>query len=135
MFLLDTCVISELVKRKPAVRVVSWIGSQREADLFLSVMTVGEIEEGVAAMPQDEKRAHLLAWVRRTLPARFAGRLLPVDLRVAAAWGEMRGRVRQTLPVVDGLLAATAQVHGLTIATRNMADFRRFQASVFNPWE
>lgn len=135
MFLLDTCVISELVKAKPAARVVAWIDAQREADLYLSVITIGEIEEGVATLPDGEKRAQLLTWVRRSLPDRFAGRLLAVDLPVAVAWGERRGSSRQTLPVVDGLIAATAQVHRLTVATRNVADFRRFGAPVTNPWE
>jgi predicted nucleic acid-binding protein len=135
VFLLDTCVISELVKAKPAARVVAWIDAQREADLYLSVITIGEIEEGVATLPDGEKRAQLLTWVRRSLPDRFAGRLLAVDLPVAVAWGERRGSSRQTLPVVDGLIAATAQVHRLTVATRNVADFRRFGAPVTNPWE
>ena len=134
MFLLDTCVISELVKARPAARVIAWIDTQREADLYLSVITIGEIEEGVAALPDGEKRTQLLTWVRRALPDRFAGRLLAVDLLVAVAWGTRRGTSKQTLPVVDGLIAATAHVHGLTVATRNVADFRRFGVSVINPW-
>jgi hypothetical protein len=73
--------------------------------------------------------------VRRALAERFVGRILPVDLVVASAWGEFRGRSRQTLPVVDGLISATARVHGLTVVTRNTADFRRFDAPVFNPWK
>lgn len=135
MFLLDTCIISELVKTKPAARVVSWIESQRESDLYLSVITIGEIEEGVTALPDGEKRAQLLTWVRHTLPERFAGRLLAVDVPVAVAWGARRGTSKQTLPVVDGLIAATAHVHGLTVATRNVADFRRFGVPLNNPWE
>ena len=134
MFLLDTCVISELVKARPAARVIAWIDTQREADLYLSVITIGEIEEGVAALPDGEKRAQLLTWVRRALPDRFASRLLAVDLLVAVAWGTRRGTSKQTLPVMDGLIAATAHVHGLTVATRNVADFRRFGVSVINPW-
>jgi predicted nucleic acid-binding protein len=135
VYLLDTCVISELVKAKPAARVVAWIEAQRETDLYLSVITVGEIEEGVAALPDGVKRARLLNWVRRTLPERFAKRLLAVDLPVAVAWGQRRGTSRQTLPAVDGLIAATAQFHGLTVATRNVADFRRFGVLLANPWE
>lgn len=135
MYLLDTCVISELVKLRPAPKVTRWIASQPESDLFLSVLTIGEVEEGVAALSSGAKRDTLLAWVRRALPERFAGRVLPVDLVVASAWGEFRGRSRQTLPVVDGLIAATARVHGLTVVTRNAADFRRFDVPVFDPWK
>ena len=72
--------------------------------------------------------------MRRALPDRFAGRLLAVDLLVAVAWGMRRGTSKQTLPVMDALIAATAHVHGLTVATRNVADFRRFGVSVINPW-
>lgn len=135
MYLLDTCVVSELVKPKPSSRVVAWVESQAESDLYLSVVSVGEIEEGVSALPAGERRNALLAWVRRALPARFAGRLLPIDLAVATVWGETRGTHRQTLPVVDGLIAATAKAHRLTVATRNVVDFRRFDVPVFNPWK
>lgn len=135
MFLLDTCVISELVKAKPAARVLAWVDSQQETDLYLSVITIGEIEEGVTALPDGEKRSLLLTWVRRSLRDRFADRLLAVDLPVARAWGERRGSSKQTLPVVDGFIAATAHVHGLIVATRNVADFRRFGVPVVNPWE
>jgi hypothetical protein len=135
MYLLDTCVISELVKPRPAATVVTWVEAQPEVELFLSVLTVGEIEEGVAALPAGKKRDALSTWVRGTLPERFAGRVLAVDLAVAAVWGEFRGRSRQSLPAVDGLIAATAAVHGLTVATRNVADFRRFDVPVVDPWK
>lgn len=70
---------------------MSWVESQREADLYLSVITIGEIEEGVTALPDGKKRAQLLTWVRHTLPDRFAGQLFAVDLPVAVAWGARRG--------------------------------------------
>jgi hypothetical protein len=135
MYLLDTCVISELVKPRPSASVVEWVEAQPELELFLSVLTVGEIEEGVAALSAGKKRDALLAWARGSLPERFAGRVLAVDLAVAAAWGEFRGRSRQSLPVVDGLIAATARVHGLTVVTRNTADLRRFDVPVVDPWK
>ena len=135
MYLLDTCVLSELVKRRPSPKVAKWIDAQVESDLFLSVLTIGEIEEGVAALSAGPKRDALFAWVRRALPERFTGRILPVDIAVATVWGEYRGRSRQTVPVVDGLIAASAAVHHLTVVTRNVSDFRRFGVSLFNPWE
>lgn len=135
MFLLDTCVVSDLAKKRPAAPVVHWVKAQSEAELFLSAVTIGEIEEGVAALSPGSKRDELFAWVRHDLPARFAGRILPVDVAVATAWGVVRGESSATLPVVDGFIAATAQVHGLIVVTRNVADFRRFRVPVFNPWK
>lgn len=135
MFLLDTCVVSDLAKKRPAAPVAHWIKTQSEAELFLSAVTIGEIEEGVAALSPGSKRDELFAWVRHELPARFAGRILPVDVAVATAWGVARGESPATLPAVDGFIAATAQVHGLIVVTRNVADYRRFHVPVFNPWK
>lgn len=135
MYLLDTCVISELVKLRPSSKVIQWIGSQSESDLFMSVLTVGEIEEGIAALASGAKKDVLFTWVRHTLSERFTDRLLTVDRTVATAWGEFQGRTKQTLPIIDGLIAATARVLGLTVVTRNVADFRRFDVPVFDPWK
>ena len=85
MFLLDTCVVSDLAKKRPAAPVAHWVRSQSEAELFLSAVTIGEIEEGVAALSPGSRRDGLFAWVRHELPARFAGRILPVDVAVATA--------------------------------------------------
>lgn len=135
MYLLDTCVISELVKLRPFSKVIQWTSSRSESDLFMSALTVGEIEGGIAALMAGPKKDALIAWVRRTLPERFSDRVLPIDLAVAAAWGEFQGRNKQTLPIVDGLIAATARVHGLTVVTRNVTDFRRFDVPIFDPWK
>lgn len=135
MFLLDTCVVSDLAKKRPVASVVHWVNSQSETELFLSAVSIGEIEEGVAALSPGPKRDDLFAWVRHKLPARFAGRILPMDVAVATAWGVARGESTATLPAVDGFIAATAQVHGLIVVTRNVADFRRFRVPVFNPWK
>ena len=83
-FLLDTSVISELVKKNPRGQVVDWIDGQEESALFLSVLTVGELEKGIAKLPASARKAKLLSWVRRELAGRFGGRLLPIDVRVAA---------------------------------------------------
>ena len=123
-WLLDTNVICEPGKRRPHAKVVVWLDSLPEQDCALSVLTLGEIEKGIHALPSGPERRNkeiALAALRH----RFAGRILPVDDRVAAKWGELMGeaqRVGRPLPAVDNLLAATAVVHGLTLATRDTGD-------------
>ena len=134
-YLLDTVVVSELMKRSQHPGVMRWLDAQEPGWLFLSVVTVGEIEQGVARLPHGERRRAYERMVREALPARFAGRMLPVDVEVASSWGAYSGHHKQTLPVVDGLIAATARVHGLTVVTRNVGDFRRFDVPLFDPWE
>ena len=136
-WLLDTCVISELIRPRPKASVVSWIRERNEDELFLSVITVGELEKGIAKLPDSAKRAKLEQWVRRELADRFRDRLLVIDSSVAARWGgivgasEMRG---QPLPVIDSLIAATGLQHDLTVVTRNTDDLERCGAHCFNPW-
>ena len=137
-FLLDTAVVSELVRKNPSAPVLKWIGNQDEASLHLSVLTIGELEKGIARLPASARRSRLLSWVRRDLAGRFGGRLLPVDTRTAARWGAITGESEKRgrpLPVIDCLIAATALVHGLTVATRNTGDFERCGAACVNPWE
>lgn len=136
-FLLDTCVISELVKPRPNEYVVRWADSVDERKLFLSVLTVGELEKGITKLQESPRKASLQEWLEHDLAERFAGRILPVDAAVAVAWGRIQGeaeRMGAKLPVIDSLLTATAEIHRLTLATRNIADFDRCGATVFNPW-
>lgn len=137
-YLLDTCVISELVRARPEEKVVRWVDAVDERKLFLSVLTVGELEKGITKLPESSRKAELREWLEHDLSARFAGRILPVDAEVAVAWGRAQGEAERTgvkLPVIDALLAASADVHRLTVVTRNVADFERCGASVFNPWD
>ena len=137
-FLLDTAVISELVRKRPSDVVLKWIDGQDEASLYLSVLTIGELEKGVARLPVSARRNRLQSWVRRDLPERFGGRLLPIDARTAARWGSIAGESEKRgrpLPVIDCLIAATALVHGLAVATRNVGDFARCGAACVNPWD
>ena len=136
-FLLDTCVLSELVKPQPEPKVVQWVGDRDEYRLFLSVVTIGELHKGVAKLPHGPRRTGLESWVARDLTARFDKRILPVDIRVAAAWGVMLGEAEakgSPLPVVDALISATASVHGCVVVTRNVADFERTGIEVEDPW-
>ena len=137
-FLLDTNTVSELVSVTPNQRVLDWMDAADENRLFLSAMTLGEIRQGVAALPQSKKRTRLETWLEVDLQTRFAGRILAVDGAVADRWGWIMAQAQvkgMTLPVVDGLIAATALHHNLTAVTRNVSDFAVVGLSVVNPWE
>lgn len=136
-FLLDTCVISELVRPRPDERVLGWIDAVDEAGLFLSSLTLGELEKGISKLPVSARRDQLRDWLERDLAARFSTRILPVDAAVALVWGRLQGEAEgagMKLPVIDSLLAATAACHQLTLVTRNVADFARCGVPLLNPW-
>jgi predicted nucleic acid-binding protein len=137
-FLLDTNIISELVKPKPEANVTDWVENTDESLLYLSVLTFGEIRRGIAALPQSRRRATLEAWLDKDLRARFEGRILVIDQEVADRWGLLTAAARNSgivLPVIDGLLAATALEHNLTLVTRDTGQIPSMGVAVFNPWE
>ena len=137
-YLLDTNCVSELVRIKPEPRVVEWMEATDEALLHLSVLTLGEIRKGLAGLPQGRRRTLLETWLEVQLQARFAGRILAIDAPVADRWGWLAALAKSrgaSLPIVDGLLAATALHYNLTVVTRNSSDFRNAQVQVLNPWE
>ena len=136
-FLLDTNVISELVRRKPEAKVTAWVGATDETLLHLSVLTVGEIRTGIGSLPNPSRRMALGAWLDGELAIRFASRILPIDEAVADRWGRLTARAAaagRRLAVSDGLLAATALHHNLTLVTRNTKDVAATGVPVFNPW-
>lgn len=137
-FLLDTNCISELVRPKPAPRVITWMEAADEALLYLSVLTVGEIRKGLAGLSQGKRRAHLESWLEVELRARFTGRILAVDAAIADRWGVIAAEAKRkgkALAVIDSLLAATALHHNLTVVSRNVSDFANTHVQVLNPWE
>lgn len=137
-FLLDTNVISELVKPRPEANVTAWIERTDESLLYLSVLTLGEIRRGIAVLPQSRRRATLEAWLDKDLRTRFENRILGIDLEVADRWGLLTAATRNggiVLPVIDGLLAATALEHNLTFVTRDTGQIPSMGIAVFNPWE
>jgi toxin FitB len=137
-FLLDTNIISELVKPKPEANVTEWVENTDESLLYLSVLTLGEIRRGIAALPQSRRRATLEAWLDKDLRARFEGRILVIDQEVADRWGLLTAAARNSgivLPVIDGLLAATALEHNLTFVTRDIGQIPSIGVEVFNPWD
>ena len=136
-YLLDTCVISELVKSQPNNQVVSWIQSQNEDDLYLSVLTFGEIWKGIEKAADGIRKNHLKLWVEGDLKKRFEGRIIPIDIRIASRWGEIQGIAEQAgkpMPSVDGLIAASGIVNNCAIVTRNISDMEQSSAVLLNPW-
>jgi toxin FitB len=137
-YLLDTNVVSELMRPRADRRVVAWVAATPEELMHLSVITIGEVRKGIDLIDEDEpRRAALQTWLDRDLRVRFAGRLLPFDDGGAERWGQLEAlarRQRLTLPTVDAQLAATAMHHGLTFVTRNTADIRPTGVPVFSPW-
>ena len=137
-FLLDTNCISELVRSKPEPRVLEWLDAADETLLYLSVLTLGEIRKGVAGLPQSKRRTRLETWLELELQARFSGRILAIDASVADRWGLLAAEAKRkgkSISAIDGLLAATALQHNLTIVSRNVSDFTNALVPILNPWE
>ena len=136
-WLLDTCAVSEYAKKAPAPKVIAWLDEQDEESLYLSVISLGEIEKGILKLRRRSpaRSQKLTAWLGK-VEQRFAGRILPLDAAALHVWAQIAAHAElagQPLPVMDGLLMATAQCHGLTVVTRNVQDFAPYP-QVFNPW-
>ena len=133
-YLVDTNVLSELRRKRPERAVVEWIGQRPRQSLHLSVLTLGEIRKGIEAVRDRPRKQALLDWLEVDLPNYFLGRLLPVDHAVADRWGRLMAAAGRPVPVIDGLLAATAAQHDLALVTRNVKDFAGLGVTVIDPW-
>jgi hypothetical protein len=137
-YLLDTNVLSEPARPDPDRSVVEWLRDRGPSELAISVLVLGEIAKGVALMQPGKRKEALRSWLAHDLTERFRGRLLPVDDRVAVEWGRLSAegrRIGRPLPVVDGLMLATASAYDLTLATRNVRDCADRGVPVFDPWK
>jgi len=137
-YLLDTCVISELVARQPNQRVIDWIDNVDPETVHLSVITIGEIRKGIEKLTDSKRKSMLNEWLEDELLVRFSGRIFPIDLDVILVWGQMIGRLElsgKKIAAMDSLIAAIASYGNLMLVTRNEADFRHAGIPILNPWK
>lgn len=137
MYLLDTCVISDLLSKRPTPGVVAWVDAVEEERLFISVITIGEIKRGVDRLPAARRRGELEAWLEIELPERFRGRILPIGVEVMLIWGQLNAELElngKKMPAIDSIIAATARHHRCLLVTRNVKDFKEAGIELINPW-
>ncbi len=133
-YLIDTNVLSELLRRDPDVNVVRWLADRPASALYLSVLTLGALRKGIEVLDEGERKRRLIDWMEVALPAYFSGRVLSVNVAVSDRWGRLMAQAKRPLPAIDSMLAATALVHGLILVTRNVKDFDHPGLTVLNPW-
>lgn len=136
-FLLDTNVISEVTRPQASSAVLDWMAAQNADSLFISAITLGELRRGALLLPSGAKRRALLRWIETGVTEVFAGRILPVDVLVVEHWARLEVatlKAGRRLAAMDGLIAATALAHDLTLATRNLADFEGRGVPLLDPW-
>ena len=137
-YLLDTCVISEIIKQRPSVKVTKWIKKEDEANFFISVLTIGELHKGIEKLTESQRKEKLHNWVENDLKERFLNKNIGIDMQVAIIWGKIQGmteRIGKPMPAIDSLIAATGITHHLTVVTRNTSDMKESGVVLFNPWE
>ena len=136
-YLLDTCVVSELINRRPAENVVSWFQNCDEEDLYVGVLTFGELEKGIEKAPDISRKRKSQMWIEHDLKERFKNKIIDVDLEVATVWGRIQGQSElqgKPMPAIDGLIAVSGLVHDCIVVTRNISDMQSSGAVLVNPW-
>jgi predicted nucleic acid-binding protein len=136
-FLLDTCAVSELISKSPNAGVIAWLNGQDPDRLFLSAITIGEIQRGISRLPDSDRARQLQEWLNDELLISFDRRIIPLDTHVLQSWGILTAGLEKLgvkLPVADSLIAATAIALNCTIVARNVRDFDKTGVRVLNPW-
>jgi len=134
-YLLDTNVLSEIRKPRGHEGVKAFVGSLREDDIHISVLSVGEIAFGIEKLPPGPKKTELRVWLSQKLPERFGSRIIALETDIMAEWGRLQAKT-PNLPVFDSLIAASALARRLTVVTRNVRDFERIEGLILlNPWK
>lgn len=136
-YLVDTCVISELIKSSPSKSVIDWINCIDESNLYLSVITLGEIQKGVVKLPDGHKKIKLQNWIDNDLSYRFKGRIISIDLSISIMWGIILSKaekIGKKLPAIDTLISATAIDKNMILVTRNTKDMIESGAKILDPF-
>lgn len=135
-YMLDTCVLSELVKREPDSHVLRWLAARNAHELFISAMTWGELQRGVSRLPRSKRRSELTRWLEQ-LKIGFESRILAFDQAVAEAWAQMTAQAEtqgKPMAAFDSIIAATARANECKLVTRNVRDFAHSGVEAINPW-
>jgi toxin FitB len=136
--LLDTCVISELVSPQPNRKVVEYVDALDSEDIYLSVITIGEIVKGIEKLPKSRRKTDLQMWLKDDLLVRFEGNIVALDTETLMKWGSLMAHLEATgrsMPAIDSLIAATALAKKMSLVTRNVIDFENSGIEMVNPWE
>jgi len=137
-YLLDTNVISEFISKNPNQKVVDYILTLDETDLYLSAITIGEIKVGIEKLDNSRKKDILLQWLEKDLLNRFDNKIIPVDTDVMLKWGAINNKLKKLgtpLPIMDSLIGASCEVYNMTLLTRNEKDFKNISIQIINPFK
>jgi toxin FitB len=137
-YLLDTCVLSEYTRKKPEGKVIQWMDAIQDDELFISVITFGEIQRDIDKLSESRRRTDLVTWMNEDLVTRFANRIMSVDLETMLLWGNLTARMDANgtpMSLMDSLIAASALRHNLVLVTRNEIDFQTSGVRLVNPWK
>ncbi len=137
-YMLDTCVLSEFTRRQPEQRVIDWLNRNSEEDLFISVITIGEVQRGIERLSDSKRKTELIQWMTQGLLRRFDGRIVSIDAETMIIWGSLITRMEsqgKPIGVMDSLIIASAMQYKMIVATRNINDFHPSGVRVINPWD